>query len=134
MALVLGFLALAHIRRVEDAVRGKVLARCAIIISVLTLCFLVRAVPTFLTAKRTSEANACGGNMRLLDSAKEQWAMSAGVTNGPTDSVGVLSYIKAHRMPLCPGGGEYTLGDIEETPQCNLHGTISNRHYPKWWE
>ncbi len=133
-ALVLSFLALAGIKQAEGAIRGKVLARCAIVISVLTLCFLVWAVPTFRAVQNRSEANACGGNMRMLDSAKEQWAMSVGVTNGPVDLVGVLSYIKGNRMPLCPSGGEYTLDDIGETPQCSLHCTISNRYYPKWWE
>lgn len=134
LALVLSFLALAGIKRAEGAIRGQFLARCAIVISVLTFCFLVWAVPSFRAAQNTSAANACGGNMRMLDSANEQWAMSAGVTNGPADPVGVFSYIKGNRMPICPGGGEYTLGDIGETPQCSLHGTVSNRYYPKWWE
>jgi len=64
LALLLGSLALAGIKRSGVPIRGKVLARCAIVVSVLTLCFLVWAVPTFLTAQRTAEANACGGNER----------------------------------------------------------------------
>jgi hypothetical protein len=133
LALVLGILALAKIRRSGGAIRGRAFARCGIIISALTLCFLIWGVPSFMTARRTSEADACGGTMKQLDSCKEQWAMSAGATNGPVDRKGVLSY-RRNRIPICPGGGNYTLGDTEEMPLCSLHGTISNRYYPKWWE
>jgi hypothetical protein len=133
LALVLGIIALENIRRSGGVIRGRVLARCAITISALALCFLVWAVPSFMSARRTSEANACGGNMRQLDSAKEQWGYATHTTNGPVNISGISAYIKGG-MPTCPGGGTYTACDLNESPQCSLHGTISNRYYPKWWE
>lgn len=134
LALVLSAGALSKIRRAESPVRGRGLARWAIVISVLTLACLGWATPTYRNAQHQSETNACvSGNIRHLDSAKEQWAMSARATNGPPDIDGVLSYIKGG-MPICPGDGEYTMGNIGELPRCSLHGTISNRYYPDWWE
>ena len=59
--------------------------------------------------------------------------MASGVTNGPVDQEGCLAYIKGHRMPVCPRGGEYIVGDVGELPRCSLHQTVTNRYYPYWW-
>jgi hypothetical protein len=60
--------------------------------------------------------------------------VATGTTNGPVNIVGVMQYMIKGQMPICPGGGEYTFGDIGENPNCSFHGTYKNRQYPKWWK
>lgn len=102
--------------------------------AILVAGFTAYMTVTFLIARKRAQTNACGGYMRLMDSAKEQWAMAHHLTNGPTDVAGVLDFIRDHRLPKCPGGGTYSIGNVGEMPTCSVHGTITNRHYPHWWE
>jgi len=102
--------------------------------SILVAGFMAYATVTLLIARKRGQTNACGGYMRLMDTAKEQWAMEHHLTNGPTDVAGVLDFIRDHQLPRCPGGGTYTIGNVEETPKCSIHGTILKRHSPHWWE
>jgi hypothetical protein len=89
---------------------------------------------SLLVAQKQAQTNACAGNMRLLDSAKEQWALSTHSTNGPVSINGLLEYVPKSRMPMCPGGGSYTVGNVDVPPRCSIHGTVEDRHYPRWWE
>ena len=112
-------------------------ARHKTIIGVLLLALAVGTIHFgvgLMKARVQSQTHACSGNLRIMDSMKEQWAMATRVTNGPVDSVGVLKYIKGYRLPTCPGDGTYTLGAVGELPECNIHRTVTNRHYPNWWE
>ena len=134
LGMLLGVSALRRTKRLTGGMKGRSLARAGITISVLTFGFLVWMVPVRGRARCTSQTNACaGGNVRQLDSAKEQWAMATNTTNGPVDVEGILSYIKGG-MPVCPAKGRYTLGNLGELPHCSIHGTITNRYCPKWWE
>jgi len=78
------------------------------------------AIPSFMKARTTSQKNTCINNLRQLDSAKEQWAMASGSTDGtePVEAE-VLQYIKGGVMPTCPQGGTYTLNAIGVEPTCS---------------
>jgi hypothetical protein len=71
--------------------------------------------------------------MRYIDAAKEQWSLATGITNGPVDIRGISKYMKGG-MPVCPAGGEYTVGEVGEMPRCTVHGTVRDPHFPDWWE
>ncbi len=83
------------------------------------------------TQRQRSQLNACIGNMRILDSAKEQYAMDHGLKDGevvPQD--GIRKYLKG--TIYCPTAGKnaYTLGVMGVDPSCSLHGTMSDPHFP----
>ncbi len=83
------------------------------------------AIPSFVKARSTSQHNACINNLRILDSAKEQWALANRASDGDEPDVeGVLEYVRGGTMLVCPDGGTYTLNPIGTTPVCSVHGSL----------
>jgi hypothetical protein len=81
------------------------------------------AIPNFMRARSTARNYSCINNLRMLDAAKEQWAL---VENKPIGAgvveKEVLEYIKGATLPICPQGGRYTLGTIGQLPACSFPG------------
>ena len=68
----------------------------------------------------------CQNNLRSIDSAKGQVALSLGLTNGdPIAEDDLLPYLKSGKMPSCPHRGIYTTGTVGTKPRCNEHGQLS---------
>jgi prepilin-type N-terminal cleavage/methylation domain-containing protein len=71
---------------------------------------LAIAVPNFVRARASSRQKACISNLRLIESAKQLWAMDKkkgpGVSLVYADLVGANLYIKG-APPVCPTTGEY---------------------------
>jgi hypothetical protein len=66
--------------------------------------------------------NPCVNNFRLLDGAKQTWALEYGKTNKAAVKWDELrSYLK--QPPVCPRGGAYLLGRVGEPPGCSLGGS-----------
>jgi chromosome segregation ATPase len=70
-----------------------------------------------------AQAAACINNLRLIDAAKQQWALQhqkrAGALLTATD---LLPYLKSNAVPVCPAGGVYTLNPVGIAPICNIPG------------
>lgn len=65
----------------------------------------------------------CINHLRMIDSAKEQWALETGRSSGSeADPAGIAQYIKGARLPTCPAGGTYKINTIGVNPQCNVPG------------
>ena len=98
-----------------------------IMIVVLIIGILVAiAVPNFIRARESARARACVGNLRQIDSAKEQYAMdnrlAQGATIGTLASLcgtGTTTYIKGG-APNCPSSGTYTVGVLGTDPTCSI--------------
>ena len=88
------------------------------------------AIPNFVKARQTAQKNACINNLRMIDGAKEQWALENRATTGGAvtedGATGVNSYIKGNARPVCPAGGSYTYGAIGENPTCTVAGHTLN--------
>ena len=70
-----------------------------------------------------SRKNACINNMRMIDSAKEQWALANRRASGDEPVIDqVNEYIKGNRTPICGAGGKYTYHVIGENPTCDCPG------------
>ncbi len=87
------------------------------------LCAL--ALPHFGQARLSSRMNVCHENERLIESAKDQFAMENGVTGGGSATAAVngmtyLTYIKGGVIPLCPEGGTYTVDVISTPADCSV--------------
>ncbi len=126
--------------------RGFTLVEIMIVVAIIGLLAAI-AIPSFMKARTTSQKNACINNLRQIESAKDQWAIEKGGTNGtiigPENTtagtsvwyqlVGIQSgYIKTN--PACPVGldstgkkgtieravADYTVGAIGSNPVCNI--------------
>src|ERR1043165_8125265 len=80
---------------------------------------LVIVVPNLLHHRTVSSLNACSNNLRLIEGAKQQWAIGNGRTNGPVTWDDLLPYLAARgernvEIPRCPKGGTYTIGNVGE--------------------
>ena len=78
--------------------------------------------------QKTQRVNACINNLRLIDSAKQQWALEQRkqTTDTPTmdDLRPYLGRGPNGEMPVCPDGGVYTLGTVAEKPTCSTAGHV----------
>jgi uncharacterized protein (DUF3084 family) len=66
---------------------------------------------------------ACINNLRLIDGAKNQWALEH--QKGP-DAVPlpqeIAPYLPNGQIPQCPAGGRYTLNAVNQAPTCSIAG------------
>jgi hypothetical protein len=75
-----------------------------------------------------ANTQACINNLRLIDGAKQQWALehqkpgSALMTQAD-----LVPYFKDKVMPPCPAGGVYTLNPVSVRPLCNIPGHTIGR-------
>jgi prepilin-type N-terminal cleavage/methylation domain-containing protein len=107
-----------------SAHRAFTLIEILVVISILAIVLAI-AMPNFIKARETAETKHCLDNLRMIDSAKEQWAIENNASpSSPSPALSVLvgstSYIKS--MPLCPMGGTYEVGMITGSPTCSIGG------------
>ena len=112
---------------------GFALVEIMIVVAIIGLLAAI-AIPNFVKARATSQANACINNMRQLDAAANQWALENKKTTGATVAAAdVTPYIKLNAqnsLPPCPAGGGYTYQAIGTTPSinCSLGSTVTPPH------
>ncbi len=75
-------------------------------------------------AQKVQSDNACINNLRLIDAAKQQWALENKKQSTDTPTLDDLRpYIgrgPKGELPTCPDGGTYTVGTVGEKPTCSI--------------
>ncbi len=101
--------------------RGFSLLEIMITVGVIALLAAV-AVPNFIQARNAARGSTCVNNLRLIDSAKEQFAIENNLATGvATISDDVTPYLKANAFPACPSTATaYTTNPIGFYPVCAL--------------
>lgn len=127
-AVICGHIALGKIKRSGGTLGGSGSAIAGLVTGYISLAliplFAAIAIPNFVKARDTAQKNACINNLRIIDMAKQQWALE---NNKPADAVPTAEdldrFIPGGFAHLhCPRGGEYVIGKASDQPTCSIPG------------
>jgi hypothetical protein len=127
-AVICAAMALSRINRSGGGLRGRGLAIGGLVTGCLGILIaplmLSIAIPNFVRAREMSQINGCINNLRLIDSAKQQWALEHGkrATDVPAESdlAVFLRSTGGQVLPKCPAGGDYKINAIGVKPTCSI--------------
>ena len=129
--VICGHMAYSRIKHSSGTLVGQGMALAGLVTSyvciglavLLVPMMLAIAIPNFVKARETAQMNACINNLRMIEGAKNEWASENNKksTDTPTQ-VDLARYLKNGQFPVCPAGGTYTIGQVDELPTCSKPG------------
>lgn len=81
-----------------------------------------------LQMKETMAQDRCEANLRLIEIAKRKWALGNHKKGADIPTLyELIPYLPGHHLPVCPSGGTYSFGTMDEPPKC----TVTEHRFPK---
>ena len=129
--VICGHKALSKIKQSGGTLTGQGLAIAGLVTGYLGILWavvfipmmLAIAIPNFVKARDVAMENACINNLRMIDGAKQQWALENGKKPGDFPTAEDLKpFFKNGVFPTCPAGGTYTIGAVSNAPTCSIPG------------
>ncbi len=129
--VICGHMAYSHIKRSGGVLIGQGMALAGLVTGYISIglsillvpMMLAIAIPNFVKARDVAMENACINNLRMIDAAKQQWALQNGKNPGDVPTAQDLKpFFKNGVFPTCPAGGTYTIGAVSNAPTCSVPG------------
>lgn len=100
--------------------KGFTLAELMIVIVIIGILTAI-AIPVYNISKAKAEASACQANLRMIDSAIQQYKFNNNITEGLGDdfSLDKLKEYFSDGVPKCPSGGTYKVNTTAGYVTCN---------------
>jgi len=128
--VICGHLAYGRIKRSGGALDGSGLALAGLITGYVCIALAVFvipllaaiAIPNFIQARDTAQRNTCINNLRLIDGAKQKWAVEnhKAAEDTPTEAE-LEKYLPGGYNSLhCPAQGTYEIHKVGEPPTCSV--------------
>ena len=100
--------------------KGFTLAELMIVIVIIGILTAI-AIPVYNISKAKAEASACQANLRMIDSAIQQYMFNNNITEGLGESFPLdnLKEYFSDGVPKCPSGGEYNVNKTAGYVTCD---------------
>ena len=118
-------------KQIQISKAGFTLVEIMIVVAIIGLLAAI-AIPNFVKARSTSQANGCINNLRQINAAESQFALEQHKTTGdpinfPDDLTPYIKMNSSGSLPACPAGGTYDCPSVGTNASCTL-STLTPPH------